>query len=326
MFKRFIELVTGHERETIVPEWSSRSITHNLFRKWEVLAGRKAGIRAEVSMSKYDGKITRKFYTIEARIAHIEGTIRTFLRFELNPRFKTWNHALQYGAITFGGDSNNGNITPSGSNRMLVGGIFNINNDFGTVQFDSVTCNQIDTSTLSANRIGRIYMLKAPNASTTTFTGAGAANWNIYFYTGVTQNDTAGTVDNHGVTTGTGTAISGSLTPVAANSFIFASLFIDNQTASRSGATNLNNLLQQSGGAASSASVDSGDSGAVSGATAQSETGSASGAWAVLQVSMSPLTAGPANVKTYDGLASASTKTVLNGLAIASVKTWNGIT
>jgi hypothetical protein len=35
--------------------------------------------------------------------------------------------------------------------------------------------------------------------------------------------------------------------------------------------------------------------------------------------------AGPANIKTYNGIASASVKTI-NGVAIASVKTWNGIT
>ncbi len=45
----------------------------------------------------------------------------------------------------------------------------------------------------------------------------------------------------------------------------------------------------------------------------------------VIQVSIAPAVAvGPANVKTYDGLAAASVKTV-NGLAIASVKTFNGL-
>ena len=37
-----------------------------------------------------------------------------------------------------------------------------------------------------------------------------------------------------------------------------------------------------------------------------------------------PAVVGPANIKTYNSLATASTKTV-NGLAIASVKTWNGL-
>lgn len=48
--------------------------------------------------------------------------------------------------------------------------------------------------------------------------------------------------------------------------------------------------------------------------------------WAGVVVSIKPKQAsGPANMKTWDGLATASVKT-MDGLAIASVKTWNGLT
>lgn len=64
-------------------EWEKKSISYNTFRLWELIFGRKVGIRAEVSVSTYldeNGKqiIVRQFHTVEAGIVHAESTLRSF--------------------------------------------------------------------------------------------------------------------------------------------------------------------------------------------------------------------------------------------------------
>lgn len=236
---------------------------------------------------------TYRFYTFFAFYHHILGAIRQYIKEEkgfIKELLEGTNHRFYplRGLVTFGSSSNNGSITPAGTNRMLAAGIFNINNDIGAVSFGGTACNQIDTSTFTALRKAYTYMLKAPATSANSLANVGAANYNVYYYTDVAQNDTAGTVDAHGVSTGTSTAASGSLTPVANNCVVFGALFFNEQTGTRSGASNLNNLLQQSGGIASSASVDTGNSNNVAtpSSQTQSENSTVSDAWAVLQISM----------------------------------------
>lgn len=66
-----------------IPEivWSDKSWTHNAFRFWELCFGREYGIKIEASTTvkrDEDGvvTITRKFYTLEAFLAHTETVVR----------------------------------------------------------------------------------------------------------------------------------------------------------------------------------------------------------------------------------------------------------
>ena len=285
-------LVTRQNRAPVDIEWSSTSWTHNVFRLYEKLFWRKAGIRCELSLSAQlqpDGThlFDIKLHTLEATLSHIEGRVRQSFReafaYMLTP-VPQWQ--LSRGAIAFGQNVTNGAITPSGSDRMLIAGIFNINNDIGAVSFGGTACNQIDTANLAANRNGYVYMLKAPATSSNSLANVGASNYTLYNYTGVIQNDTVGTIDGRTETTGSSAAPSGTHTAVASGAWTWCAIFVNSQTATTSGFTNMANQTGQ--GSPSSAQIDSGDTGQASGPETQSLTASDSGAWYVQQTSMAP--------------------------------------
>lgn len=72
--------ITNHPRYLPNIEWSSSSWTHNVFRIWELVFGRRVGVRAEMSSSTFykNGRWHRlySFHTAEAAIAHFESVIR----------------------------------------------------------------------------------------------------------------------------------------------------------------------------------------------------------------------------------------------------------
>ncbi len=86
-------LITGQSRYIPEIKWSDESWTHNVFRAYELMFGRRGNletgedvIRCEWSLSM-DRK-TLKIYTFEATFAHIEGLIRRLLKFEKLVPFK----------------------------------------------------------------------------------------------------------------------------------------------------------------------------------------------------------------------------------------------
>lgn len=293
LIPKIIYILTGHERYPVSIKWVKGNWTHNVFRLWEKIAWRRSGIRCEMSLVAQLQKngtheFLFKFYTLEALLSHIEGRIRMLLRLEtVKEVFQFPAYQFQRGAIAFGSNSTNGSITPSGSDRMLIAGIFNIASDIGAVSFGGTACNQIDTANLGVNRDGYVYMLKAPATSSNSLANVGAANYTLYYYTGVIQNDTAGTVDGRTETTGTSSSPSGSHTAVASGAWTWCTIFVNDQTVTASGWTNMANKTGQT--SPSSATLDSGDTGEASGSETQSESLTGSSAWYVQQTSMAPV-------------------------------------
>lgn len=79
--------ITRHPREIITPEWSKENWTHNVFRLYELLFGRRAGARFESGASVDEYEITTHvFGTWESLIAHAEGMVR--LAFKRRLTFK----------------------------------------------------------------------------------------------------------------------------------------------------------------------------------------------------------------------------------------------
>lgn len=72
--------ITRHPRYMPNVDWSSNNWTHNVFRAYELIFGRRVGVRAEMSTTTYrkDGKMTHlyQFHTMEAMFAHFEWMIR----------------------------------------------------------------------------------------------------------------------------------------------------------------------------------------------------------------------------------------------------------
>lgn len=82
---RTIAFLTKSDRFLPDIEWSNKSYIHNIFRFWEMIFGRKFGAKAEASVEVFydtDGQINvrRHFFTLEAVLAHVEGTVRDALK------------------------------------------------------------------------------------------------------------------------------------------------------------------------------------------------------------------------------------------------------
>ena len=78
--------LTRHPREIVAPgidfEWRGDSFIHDIFRVYEVIFGRRAGVRAEATIAAYidEGGVKRtiyQFHTFEAVLAHTEQFFRT---------------------------------------------------------------------------------------------------------------------------------------------------------------------------------------------------------------------------------------------------------
>ena len=93
--KKLAERITGKPRETIRLgrdfEWSKDSWVHNIFRSFEVLFGRKSGLRPEnatIMVKDWDGNVfvEKRFYTFESVLAQVETVISCLLYTSPSPR------------------------------------------------------------------------------------------------------------------------------------------------------------------------------------------------------------------------------------------------
>lgn len=81
-----LQFISGKARYKPIITWSDRSWVHNIFRVYELIFGRRFGIRAEIS-SYFDGQ--RAFYyahSFEGACALLETSIRDLFRFKLPVR------------------------------------------------------------------------------------------------------------------------------------------------------------------------------------------------------------------------------------------------
>lgn len=153
----------------------------------------------------------------------------------------------------------------------------------------------------------------ASGSNTVAITGATSPDSNAISYTGVTAVS--------GATSSTGTIpFSQNFTVGVANSWVLSSSRRRPGPVASTPSTGVTNDRTNS-----NAAVGIGDSGPEAISTVSHTWSGGSSDGSIAGFVIEPVTAaGPANVKTYNGLASASVKTI-NGLAIASVKTYNGL-
>ncbi len=188
-----------------------------------------------------------------------------------------------------------------------------------------------NTHTLSA------WYLKSPTATTadvvaTRSSSTGHAEMWVVSYSGTNTSSqpdgTATAITGTPGTCGSGaTNLSTNVTVTASNCWTAGFARFDNG-GTVSGSGTFTKIAQGgSGELAIEATFDS--NGTVStGSQASGLTGATAGSaigLVVLSIAPAAAASGPANMKTWNGLAKASIKT-MNGLAIASVKTWNGLT
>lgn len=222
--------------------------------------------------------------------------------------------------------------TTSGSDRCLVlvvcmGGA-SPDSDFtslaATYNGSSMTSIAGSNATNSQRRIATFYLV-APSTGANNIAvswSGGGSEIRIFgiSFTGVAQTSTINTSAT--TSPGAGTSSTVSLTTTVDNVMMVCGIFVREGgggaiTLSSGTITNQDQTTGAgylAGGAAGSNSI-----------TWNVPSGAFAGGSVCNNIALAPATAaGPANMKTWDGLATASIKT-MDGLAIASVKTWNGL-
>jgi hypothetical protein len=231
-------------------EWSSKSWTHNVFRFWELLFGRKIGIRAESSTAIENGIVTRQFHSWESVFAFGETVIREKLFFKLKvvkiylpvlvtpeqqmflPSMTPYLFAIALDTTTDGGNdvasSDSFSHTCTGTDRLLWGSMSK--ESAGTVS--SMTYNSVGlTSAVSRTYTARseyatLWYLAAPATGANTFAGNYSASLNgrlvAMSYTGCKQT---GIPDATASAESATSPLSVNITTVANNSWVAFSAY-----------------------------------------------------------------------------------------------------
>lgn len=231
-------------------EWSNKSIVHNAFRLWELIFGRKIGIRAEASVSIQNGVVTRQFHSVEASLAYIETCIREALSFKfkfvkvylpilqtpeqkmLMPSMQPYLFAIAFDNSGSGGylskSSESYSFTTTGSDRLLWAAYQK--EDAGTVT--SITYNSVSLS-LAVDKLytarteyASLWYLAAPATGANTLAGTYSSAQNgrlvAMSYTGCKQTGIADATGSNEVNAAT---ITTTLTTVADNSWAVFSCY-----------------------------------------------------------------------------------------------------
>lgn len=237
-------------------EWSKKSWTHNVFRLFEVVFGRRYGIRKEAAywVEIEDGKRVEhcELYTIEAVFAYTETMARNLFRlpkFEIVrvPQFITpqgirfpslqfpYMFAIAFDASALATASGSAtsitwNQTCTGSNGLfVVGNQGNISgtNNISANTYNGVSCAQVGTGQngdTGSLRVTSFWWLLNPatgsNAVITSSSPAGFIDGVSASYTGVKQSGQPD-ASNTGAFGSPSPALS--ITVVAANSWIISS-------------------------------------------------------------------------------------------------------
>lgn len=226
--------------------WKKKHWVHNIFRAYEMVFGRKYGIRAEASChtTYKDGQVvsTHQFFTVEAFLAHMEQRVRQFFK---QPHFKVvrvpvpelafagvpyrkpiYTYAIAFGAYEgkIGGPGTSlasDTITVSGSD--VNGAVLEWAADGRTISsaaWNTVSLTALSSSPQTNGGPSNVYGYWIPSPTTGTITGtlSGVAEWSVScaYYTGC---DTAA-LDAQTVFANAGTmSLTSALTTVDANSW-----------------------------------------------------------------------------------------------------------
>lgn len=257
IFPKILATITRYPRQKVTTadfKWSKNSWVHNIMRSWELIFGRKCSskdpkdtIRHEMSSMVYKGKMYYACYSWESAFALAEQYIRSLLKVKIWIPVKIYIPVLATPqGINFPAgymfaialdtsanhDSTNFTYTCTGSNLILVAGIFTNSGDgytFTGITYNSVAMsNGIDNNqTLGgANQHCWLWYLIAPATGGNTIScqsGLGAsANLQVASYTGAKQSAQPDATAVGQATSNATSVTAGTLTVVAANSWVVA--------------------------------------------------------------------------------------------------------
>lgn len=346
-------LITRKDRYRVDIEWSNKSWVHNIFRVYELIFWRRFGIRAESAsyVTAYQGGSQEKLYelyTFEATCAHIETLIREFFKihwldirvthlqfaFPVNTpelRIPWISFAIALDATSTGTSTSTSPVTIShtitGSNTILItsGESFSLGSTtISTPTYNSVSENLLDTTkTVGTNGLVGLWYLLNPTTGANTVSMAfggstpfgciGSVSWS-----GVSQTGQPDAVQG---ATGTSNNPSTTITTVADNSWVAGVLGYFSVSTATAGLTSRSAYVTRTSTKANL--EDTNGPKTPAGNQTVNWTITSPGTWGITAASFAPAGAGGSVIKTFFGLANASTKTI-TGLANASTKTFDG--
>lgn len=87
-----LAILTQKRRRIVRPvvdfEWKNQGLVGSFFRLWEIVFGRKDGIRLESSGMVIDGVLVNKFFTIESYLSYCEFTLRDLIKKSIGDIFQ----------------------------------------------------------------------------------------------------------------------------------------------------------------------------------------------------------------------------------------------
>lgn len=300
--------ITQHPRYLPKIEWSSESWTHNAFRAWELVFGRRVGVRAEMSSTTFykDGKWHRlySFHTVEAAIAHFESVIRNgfeklipdriyFPQLASSGGVPVPSHfgilmAVAYNAVSSTASASTTLTTThtcTGSDRYLTAGGSG-RETISAASYNSVSMSSLGTPAFNSPVRAALYGLLNPasggNTLSMTFGGTNNVLGGISF-------SGAGAVSGYTSNTGSGTATSLTVVSVA------TSLVVDCMDHGDDGNPTATGVGQTARYATNNADAGGGSTKTGAASTAMSWSRGVSSVWATVGVSVDIAVAVTAN-------------------------------
>ncbi len=256
---KLMAVITRHPRYIPKIEWSGgKLVTHDVFRLYELLFGRRFGIRIESSVEPVlvDGKVVDKhnFYTVEAFLVFWECAIRDYLKnlefgfeFVRLPSFQLAglmgqeedgiripifvlaiaNTGTENTGFTASGTTCSRNISTSGSDRAVIGAVWTWNaaQTYTTTTYAGVTMSELGTR---AGDFGDIRLVGCHDATTgsnamiSNTSGSMQHFTTAAAYSGVASGSAAAAFpDTAASGTTTSTTVTGTMTTSVANSWVF---------------------------------------------------------------------------------------------------------
>lgn len=326
-------------------KWEPYLWTHNAFRAYELLFGRRFGIRPGKAKLT-DGRVA--CYSFEDLLAQLEATVRGFRLPKLQivkvlvPQFAyagarvkrlppqyRYAIAVDNQASATGGAGTSSTVASfaiTGSNTLLIGHGVAVNGTGITgATWNGGAMSTVFIQTDSGGSLEAQFALVGASGTHDLVISWGATAFGIAIatsYTGVNQSNTPDSKAQF--TTLSAVPVTYSTTVVAANCWLILTNFSDNRaTVAGTGTT-----LRQQGNNPTIAALDS--NGTVStGSQSLVATSSPANFTNMCGIisSWAPFAAaGPTNVKTWDGITQSSGIKTYFGVTLANVKTVNGIT
>jgi hypothetical protein len=255
-------LAVGTQKPRYIPiiEWSKKSWTHNIFRFYELIFGRRLGIRAELSSVPFDGKVYYFCHSWESVFAVFETRVRELLA-KTAPKFSRiyipaiqtnygmpqvhfpYLFAIAYDAVS----SQDGGVavtntythTCTGSNLTLttVASLAQSPTPTATATYNSTPMTEGVLNTLVTNVPGYIFYLPSPSTganSVVVTASASARNFGGSISMSGTASSPSGATNT---ASGSSTTPSISVTTTQDNSWLVNSVWGNNTVAALSPTT-----------------------------------------------------------------------------------------